>query len=202
MRKSILALGIASLTLLGVVFGSKLDTEKMGKSLSEEQINSYRTECRYINNANNTLDYVELKEDEFKENIESFVRVKVLEKQESYSTNANIKLDDGTDIKFEIEFDQYLVKVEDVLVSNSSVKKGDIITISIRKNDESAYIDLKENAEVIVPIEKMSNEHGGNYIICYDVSFYVVDNDYLISAYDNDFGYDGYAYNQFKEEIK
>lgn len=86
----------------------------------------------------------------------------------------------------EVVFCQYQVKlVSNISNTNIVTDTDNTFVITYAKDFEQSYPVLKDNMDAICSIEAASGAHEGKYIL-YDRSFYYVDNQTALSAYEGD----------------
>lgn len=112
----------------------------------------------------------------------NIVNVKIIEQLPDYTVTINNSLANIKDIVF---YQYKAIVIDDIGMTNFDVDSDNTITICLPSIFSSSYPALSEGMEIICSVEAASGPHVGKYLF-YDKTFYYVDNDMALAAYESD----------------
>lgn len=112
----------------------------------------------------------------------NIANVKIVEQLPDYTVTINNGLANIKDIVF---YQYKAIVIDDIGMTNFDVDSDNTITICLPSIFSSSYPALSEGMEVICSIEPAAGPHAGKYLF-YDKTFYYVDGDMALAAYESD----------------
>ncbi len=150
-----------------------------------ESDNDYNLRQKYpvITDFQYALDTTEYDFEERVKHAPNIAYIKIIEKLPDYTVAVN---DKAYNISNNMVFHQYKAAVlEDLGKTGFKTDDDNTITICFADVFSSSYPALSEGMEIICSIEPASGPHAGKYLF-YDKTFYYVDGDMVLAAYDSD----------------
>lgn len=181
------------------------DSKKHSDILNKDEIEKLRKKYPLVKSDMSMMDFVDETFSQVIETSESIVDAKVVEKLPEYEIKIKASDDDYDDTVVTVCFYPYKMEIVDILTNNGIVNEDDkYFTLVISDFQLDIFPCINVGDEGIFPIFKGKGPHKDEYSFDTDTYYYVTENGYVLSAYEEEeaYVYTGVIKEKLTEDIK
>lgn len=191
---------ITIVTIYGLINKGRINEKNKGK-LDTKKIEELRNKYPLIGTTTSLSEYLEMNIEELTEKANTIIDAKVVEELPQYTTTINSSSGEKMDVKFY----PYKMMVKNIISSDGTFtkKEGEYFTLVLSDINLADFPAMEIGMEGIFPIFKCEDKGREEYSIESLNFYYVVNDDYILSAYEeseND-NYNGTVKKKLIEDI-